>query len=316
MRSATRSHDFDGAGRARHDAGAQAGQIEAVELRMLQFGDEHGGHAVERGGALGVDRFERGERVELRARAGSAPRRSTTRHHGADHAAEAVVQRHGRADAVLFGGVQRERDRHAVVDQVAVREQHALGRPGGAGGVLDVGDVVRAWRRPRRSRAPPASIASQECLAEPDHMLQRAALAVARFVEDVAVVGARIVLAQEEGADARLLQDVAQFVRAVGGIDVDQHDAGARGGVLQQDPLDAVAGPDADAVAGRESQAGESARDARDFAIQLAPGEADVLVADDERVPVGKLRRRGSAPARWSSPAGARRPRERSSRGR
>ena len=68
-------HDFDGAGRARHHAGAQRGEVEPVELRMLQFGDEHGGHAVEGGGALVVDGFERGERVELGGRAGSARRR-------------------------------------------------------------------------------------------------------------------------------------------------------------------------------------------------------------------------------------------------
>ena len=66
-------------------------------------------------------------------------------------------------------------------------------------------------------------------LAEPDDVFERQRVAVARFVEDGAIVGARVVLAQEEGADARLLQHVAQFVRAVGGVDVDQDDAGAGG---------------------------------------------------------------------------------------
>ena len=41
-----------GQGRTGHDAGAQAGEVELVELRMLQLGDEHGGDAVERGAAL------------------------------------------------------------------------------------------------------------------------------------------------------------------------------------------------------------------------------------------------------------------------
>ena len=63
-----RAHDFDRAGRAGHDAGAQAGEIEAVEIGVVQFGDEHGGHAVERGGALAVHRLQRGERVELGGR--------------------------------------------------------------------------------------------------------------------------------------------------------------------------------------------------------------------------------------------------------
>ena len=125
-------------------------------------------------------------------------------------------------------------------------------------------------------------------IAEPDDVFERKGVAVAGIVEDVAVVGARVALAEEEGADAGLLEDVAEFVRAVGGVDVDQDDAGAGGGVLHEDPLDAVAGPDAGAVAGGESEAGESAGDAGGFAIEFAPGEADVLMADDEGFAIGE----------------------------
>ena len=50
-------HHLDRAGRAGHDAGPQRGEIEAVEFRMLEHGDEHGRHAVERGAALGLDRL-------------------------------------------------------------------------------------------------------------------------------------------------------------------------------------------------------------------------------------------------------------------
>ena len=45
---------------------------------------------------------------------------------------------------------------------------------------------------------------------------------------------------------------------------------------------------------GCKPEAGEAAGDARDFAIELAPGEADILMADDQRVAVGK-RCRGAA---------------------
>ena len=68
-------HQLDRAGRARHDAFAQAGEIEAVELGMLQFGDEHGGHAVERGGAFVVDRLAGWRARRTERREGSAPRR-------------------------------------------------------------------------------------------------------------------------------------------------------------------------------------------------------------------------------------------------
>ena len=85
-----------------------------------------------------------------------------------------------------------------------------------------------------------------------------------------------------------LSQHEAQFVRAVGRVDVDQHHAGAGGAVLQQHPLDAVAGPDAGAVAGRESEAGQSAGHAGGFGIELAPGKPHALVADDQGFALGK----------------------------
>ena len=194
---------------------------------------------------------------------------------------EAVVEGHGGADAVLLGGAEGERDRHAVVEQVVVGEEDAFGGAGGAGGVLDVGDVVGCGGVAREIAAA-GEHGVPGRLAEPDDVFQGKGVAVARIVEDGAIVGAGVALAEEEGADAGLLEDVAELVRAVGGVDVDQDDAGAGGGVLHEDPLDAVAGPDAGAVAGRESEAGESAGDAGGFAIEFTPGEADVLMADDE----------------------------------
>ena len=48
-------------------AGAQRGQVEVGEVGMVQLGDEHGRHAVERRAALGLDRLERRQRVEALA---------------------------------------------------------------------------------------------------------------------------------------------------------------------------------------------------------------------------------------------------------
>ena len=42
------AHHLDRAGRAGHDAGAQRGQVEFCEFGMIELGDEHGRHAVER----------------------------------------------------------------------------------------------------------------------------------------------------------------------------------------------------------------------------------------------------------------------------
>ncbi|MNH42229.1 hypothetical protein D3C79_1038860 [compost metagenome] len=50
------AHDFDRAGGAGHDAGAQAREVERVTLWVIQFGDEHGRYAVQCRGLLFGDR--------------------------------------------------------------------------------------------------------------------------------------------------------------------------------------------------------------------------------------------------------------------
>ena len=50
--------------------------------------------------------------------------------------------------------------------------------------------------------------------------------------------------------------------------------------MLHEDPLDAVAGPDAGAVAGCQPEAGQPAGDASGFAIEFTPGTAYVLMAN------------------------------------
>ena len=52
-------------GAAGHDARAQMGQVEGVEIRVVQLGDEHGGHAVDRRGALLVQGLQHEPRVEI-----------------------------------------------------------------------------------------------------------------------------------------------------------------------------------------------------------------------------------------------------------
>ena len=102
---------------------------------MLQFDDEHGGHAVNGRAAFGLDGFERGGNVERFPRKdhrGAADGRT----HRAQHAAETMIQRHRNADPVAlaepltFGRIKR------VQQQIAVTEQGALGQAGRPGRVL------------------------------------------------------------------------------------------------------------------------------------------------------------------------------------
>jgi hypothetical protein len=54
-----------------------------------------------------------------------------------------MIERHRNADPVVLGVAEHLGDEPAVVEDVVVRERRALGKAGGAGGVLDVDDIVK-----------------------------------------------------------------------------------------------------------------------------------------------------------------------------
>jgi hypothetical protein len=124
-------HDFDRTGAAGHDAAAQRRQVEAREIRVVELGDEHRRHAVERGAALGLDGLESGQRVETLAR---IDHRRAMRQAAeiADHHAEAVVERHRDAHPVMLGELHRLGDEEAVVQNVVMGQRRALRKPGRA----------------------------------------------------------------------------------------------------------------------------------------------------------------------------------------
>ena len=67
------------------------------------------------------------------------------------------------------------------------------------------------------------------------------------------VVRALEVAGKDQRAASDLFQSVVEFRRAVGGVDVYEDQAGARGRIHGQDPFCAVRGPDADPIAWLQS---------------------------------------------------------------
>ena len=72
--------------------------VESREVRMLELGEEHRRHAVERRAALARDGLEHRPRIEQFDRAQAGAVRKRAEH--ADHTAEAVKQRHAQAQAI------------------------------------------------------------------------------------------------------------------------------------------------------------------------------------------------------------------------
>jgi hypothetical protein len=59
-----------------------------------------------------------------------------------------VIERHGNADAVLLGQAHRAADEIAVVEDVVMRQRHALRRSRGAAGELDIDRIIELQRLP------------------------------------------------------------------------------------------------------------------------------------------------------------------------
>ena len=108
---------------------------------MVQLSDEHRWHPVQRGAALLRHTLQSVPRAEMRR---GQHHCCPVRHAGqvAQHHAEAVIERHRNAEAIAVREAHALADPEAVVKDVVVREHRAFGKAGGAGGVLDVDDVV------------------------------------------------------------------------------------------------------------------------------------------------------------------------------
>ncbi|MPM58024.1 hypothetical protein SDC9_104853 [bioreactor metagenome] len=310
-------HHLDRARRARHDAGAQRGQIELGKARMIELGNEHGRHAVQARALLGLHRLKHLEGIKAVAGINDG---GAVRDAGqiAQHHAEAVVQGHGNAQPVFGREPHALTDEEAVVQNVAVRERGALGETGGATGELDVDRVGVLERGGDGVNARIARIATREQVGKAQHA--RLLVTLARLVDphhrfqrrqaccrELAGLGrgqlgrqlaqhAQVVAGLEAGhADQRLavhlVDGVFHLGSAVGGIDVHQHQANLRRGELHQHPFGIVVRPDADAVALFKPQAQQRAGQLAGGAVQLCVGEALILVGTDQRVAIRLARR-------------------------
>ena len=136
-----------------------------------------------------------------------------------------------------------------VAGQVAVAEHHALGLPGGAGGVDDAGQVVR-----RGILHPSVALEIFLVLLEELEGLDvddQGQFLLARFAEL-----RKHALGDEDGLGFRVVENVGEFVFRTVGEDGDRHAAEGRGGEERYDPVGHVLREDGYAVAVLDPEAG------------------------------------------------------------
>ena len=133
------AHERLGAGGTGHDAGAQTGDVEALEQLVFQFGKKHGGYAVQSRAAFAVHGGQYGKGIEFfdDDHAGSM----IDAGHDAQHTAETVEQGHAEAEAILFGKAHVAPYPVAVEAHAHMGEHDALGKARRTRGVLHVDDV-------------------------------------------------------------------------------------------------------------------------------------------------------------------------------
>ena len=187
-----------------------------------------------------MHRLQRGARVE--SPIGQDDRGAgVDRAHGADHAPVAVEERHRNHDLVLLGVVKSCGEKLPVVHHIVVGEHHALGQARCAARVLNIGDIVNGdmirqssfsveQRRPFRR-------------IEVNRVFERQIEPVSCPPQDLFVIGALVLVPQEECLHPRTRERELQLVRAVGGIHVDQGRPRTCAAHVHHDPLNAVSGP-------------------------------------------------------------------------
>ena len=284
-------HDLDRARRPGHDPGTQGGQVVVGEGRVVEHGDEHRGHAVEAGAALGHDGFEHGPGLERGRRDHDGGAVGGAGQVAEDHP-EAVVEGHGDADPVDRRVAAALADEVPVVHDVAMGEGGALREPGGAAGVLDVDGVVG---RQRRLGGGELGVGDGVAGGDERVPLRRSQVQhpfeVGSLVTDLgdhgAVVGGLERRRRHQPPAPGLVEHVRELAGAVRRVDADEDHPDPGGGVLEEHPLEVVRAPDAEPVAGLETSGQQRPGDAVDLGVELGVAEPDVLVARHHGVDVG-----------------------------
>src|SRR5262249_11840135 len=94
-------------------------------------------------------------------------------------------------------------------------------------------------------------------------------------------------IGQEQRSDVGLLEDVCEFMGAVGRVDVDQNGADVCGGELGQDPLRPVGGPNAEVVAALDAEGHQGTGQFANVRLKFRVAAAVAQLGKDQGIAVG-----------------------------
>eukprot|EP01137_Pigoraptor_chileana_P037199 Opistho-2@33913 len=263
---------------------------------MRQHRDEHRRHAVERGTALCRNRAQSRLRIEARRR---IDHRRTVGQAGeiAHHHAEAMIERHGNADAVSRAQTHAATDEIAVVEDVAMAERRALGQPGGTAGELDIDriariEIARQCARRMRRDIGEGQPARPLVPADQDARAQRRQPRSAQRLDHLGIGAGLEALGRDQRGETDLVDRVFDLGQAVGRVDRHQDQPRARRRELGQRPFGAIGRPDADPLPGLQTQRQQPGRERVGPREQFGEAPANILRDRDERVALPPYRRR------------------------
>ena len=310
------SHDFHRAGSATYETGPQAAEIKVAKLRVVQLGNEHSRHAIERRTALLLHCLERGQRGKVLPRDHHSSAVTGAGQVGQHHA-KAVIERHRDADPVRAAKPHCLSYEIRVVENIVVGKRSPLWQAGSPGRVLDVHHIIRIkgslplrqfllrdiatklhellpGERPAMGRIPHEyHVPHEGQLVRPYLTCLRLPGLGTNLIKHRDIIRGLEALDQHQSPHPGVTQSMLQLMSPIGGVDIDQHGSYHGRGKLDDHPFRVVCSPDGDPVTLFHPQAyeafGSSSTGLLEFPVCISAAAGDIDQGLVVRIPVGDL---------------------------
>ncbi len=265
-------HHLDGARSTRHDPGAKMRRIVMPVLHFLEFGNEHGRHAMQSRAFGSFHCFQYINRMKRDNRSHGCGRHDTGE--GPQHTSKAMEKGHRNAQRILRRQLHAFADTLGISDQVRVGQLNALRKTRCPRCILHVDDIVGIQRCLPAGELRIADAAGQLhhlipgehawmfFLAEKNDVFQQGNPFTVQLTRFTSIQFRTDFLDHfqifipfpnaadhQQGGGIRLPQQIFQFKTSIIRVDSHQHRAHLAGGELSEYPFRNIVRPDGDMLA-------------------------------------------------------------------